>query len=110
FDRWLRDQATPAAEPAGPLAQRGRAAFLGNGCSGCHAVRGTEAVGGMGPDLTHVGSRLELAAGTLPNDGQSLQRWIRAPHHAKPEALMPPFDMLPAEDVHAMAAWLESLQ
>ena len=110
FDRWLQAQAAPAAEPPGALAQRGRAAFLGNGCGGCHAVRGTAAVGSVGPDLTHVGSRLELAAGTLPNDEQSLRRWINAPHHAKPEALMPAFDMLPARDVRAIAAWLESLQ
>ncbi|MDQ2702448.1 MAG: cytochrome c oxidase subunit II [Pseudomonadota bacterium] len=110
FDRWLQAQAAPAAEPASALARRGRDAFLGNGCGACHAVRGTTAVGNMGPDLTHVGSRLELAAGTLPNDGDALRRWITAPHHAKPEALMPAFDMLPAEDVQAIASWLESLQ
>ena len=110
FDRWLRAQAEPAAEPPGALAQRGRAGFLANGCGSCHTVRGTAAIGEVGPDLTHVGSRLELAAGTLPNDGESLRRWINAPHHGKPEALMPAFDMLPAQDVRAIAAWLESLQ
>ena len=110
FDDWLQAQAAPAAEAASAAARQGRDAFLGNGCGGCHAVRGTAAVGDMGPDLTHVGSRLELAAGTLPNDGEALRRWITAPHHAKPEALMPAFDMLPAEDVRAIATWLESLQ
>ena len=110
FDRWLQVQAAPAQEPVNALARQGRDAFLGNGCGACHAVRGTAAIGNMGPDLTHVGSRLELAAGTLPNDGESLRRWITAPHQAKPEALMPAFDMLAADDVRAIATWLESLQ
>jgi cytochrome c oxidase subunit 2 len=110
FDRWLRAQAAPAMDPASPLARRGRAAFLGNGCGGCHAVRGTSAVGAVGPDLTHVGGRLELAAGTLRNDPESLRRWIAAPHAAKPEALMPAFGMLPDAELRAIATWLEGLQ
>ena len=110
FKRWLQAQAAPAAEPVSPLARRGRAAFLGNGCGGCHAVRGTAAVGAAGPDLTHVGSRLELAAGTLGNDPEAFRRWISAPHTAKPEALMPAFGMLPETDLRAIAAWLEDLR
>lgn len=110
FEGWLRAQAAPAAEPATALARRGRQAFLGNGCGACHSVRGTAAVGEVGPDLTHVGARLELAAGTLPNDADSLRRWIAAPHAAKPEALMPAFGMLPDAELHAIAAWLEGLQ
>ena len=63
-----------------------------------------------GPDLTHVGSRLSLAAGTLPNDTDAFQRWIADTHAIKPEALMPPFGMLPDADVEAMATYLEGLQ
>lgn len=110
FDRWLRAQAAPAMEPAGLLATRGRDAFLGNGCGACHAVRGTAAVGAVGPDLTHVGSRLELAAGTLRNDPDAMRRWIQAPHAIKPEVVMPGFGMLPDADLRAIAAWLGSLQ
>lgn len=110
FARWLEAQAAPAAAaPDGPAAQ-GRAAFLRNGCGACHAVRGTAATGSVGPDLTHVGSRLELAAGALPNDAESLRRWIERPHAAKPEALMPRFDMLPPAEVRAIATWLEGLR
>lgn len=110
FARWLEAQAAPAAAaPDGPAAQ-GRAAFLRNGCGACHAVRGTAATGSVGPDLTHVGSRLELAAGALPNDAESLRRWIERPHAAKPEALMPRFDMLSPAEVRAIATWLEGLR
>ena len=109
FARWLQAQAAPAAVVDGPAAQ-GRAAFLRNGCGACHAVRGTAAAGRVGPDLTHVGSRLELAAGTFANDSESLQRWIERPHARKPGALMPRFDMLPPDEVQAIAAWLGELE
>lgn len=110
FEGWLQAQAAPAKAPAGPVAAQGRAAFLRNGCGACHAVRGTRAAGRVGPDLTHVGSRLELAAGALPNDAEALERWITRPHASKPEALMPRFDMLPPAEVRAIAAWLEDLR
>jgi cytochrome c553 len=45
------------------LAGEGRELFFLNGCAACHAIRGTEARGKIGPDLTHVGSRLTLGAG-----------------------------------------------
>ena len=110
FAQWLRGQTAPAAEPADAMARAGRAAFLGNGCGACHAVRGTAANGRVGPDLTHVGGRRELAAGALPNDADALAHWIERPHASKPDAKMPRFDMLPRSDVRAIAAWLGGLQ
>jgi len=110
FDAWLRQQARPAPTPASALARQGEQAFHSNGCSACHAVRGTAATGVAGPDLTHVGSRLSLAAGTLPNDAEAFRRWITDTHAIKPEALMPPFGMLPGADVQSMAVYLEGLQ
>ena len=110
FETWLQAQARPAFPPAAPMAAQGRAAFLRNGCGGCHTVRGTTANGRVGPDLTHVGSRLELAAGAARNNAQGLQHWIERPHASKPGALMPRFDMLPPGEVQAMAHWLEGLR
>jgi cytochrome c553 len=54
FDRWLAEQATASATPSGTTAARGARVFAENGCGGCHQVRGTDAVGRIGPDLTHV--------------------------------------------------------
>jgi cytochrome c oxidase subunit 2 len=110
FDRWLRAQATPAQVPRTLAQQRGHAAFLRNGCGACHAIRGTPAHGAVGPDLTHVGSRLELAAGTLPNDAGAFAKWIADAHALKPGALMPPFATLPPAELQAMALYLDSLQ
>lgn len=110
FEAWLAGQAQPAAEPAEPLTRRGQTLFLANGCGACHTVRGTPADGVLGPDLTHVGGRLTLAAGLLPNDPAAFVRWIGHSDELKPEANMPAFGMLPAAELRAMAAYLESLR
>src|SRR5690606_480619 len=61
FDRWLAGQRAPASDIGGDASvERGRTLFLTNGCASCHAIRGTEARSEIGPDLTHVGSRLTL--------------------------------------------------
>jgi cytochrome c oxidase subunit 2 len=110
FLRWLEDQARPAnAAYSGP-AEAGRQAFLANGCGACHAVRGTPAAGVIGPDLTHVGSRLSLAAGILANEPAAFRRWVAGTEHIKPGAHMPPFEMLADAEVEAIAAYLEALQ
>lgn len=110
FRAWQRRQLAPAHAATDGAGQAGRAAFLRNGCGACHTVRGTPAIGRVGPDLTHVGSRLELAAGALPNEAATLHDWIASPDAHKPGALMPPFDALGNDDIEAIAAWLESLQ
>jgi cytochrome c oxidase subunit 2 len=110
LDRWLAHQRRPARPPAEPLGVRGRELFLANGCGACHTVRGTPADGVVGPDLTHVGSRLSLAAGILPNEADDFRRWIARPEHVKPGVLMPAFGMLPPDDLRALAAWLEGLE
>jgi cytochrome c oxidase subunit 2 len=110
FEQWLAQQRQPAIESPEPLALHGRNLFLANGCSACHTIRGSEADGVIGPDLTHVGSRASLGAGILPNDADTFQRWIATPETIKPGVLMPHFGMLPPEELRAIAAYLESLQ
>ncbi len=77
--------------------------FMANGCGACHAVRGTEAQGSVGPDLTHVASRRTLGAGILPMSEAALADWIAHTRRIKPEARMPPYDMLPDTDISAIA-------
>jgi cytochrome c oxidase subunit 2 len=110
FDAWLASQSAPAAAPASPAAQRGRQLVLSNGCGACHTVRGTQAQGVIAPDLTHVASRMSLAAATLPADRAAFERWLAAPQRMKPGVHMPAFAMLAAEDQRAMAAYLEGLR
>jgi cytochrome c oxidase subunit 2 len=72
-------------------------------------VRGTNAHGDVGPDLTHVASRTSLAALTIPNTPENLARWIREPQHVKPGAKMPDLRLSDA-DWGALTAYLRSLR
>jgi len=110
FNRWLDDQRLPASEPAEIVSTRGRDLFFTNGCSACHTIRGTHADGVVGPDLTHVGSRLSIGAGILPNDSESFHRWIERTDRLKPGVQMPHFGMLPPDELRAIADYLESLK
>ena len=110
FEQWMRAQAREAQAPASELTARGQAAFVAHGCGACHAVRGTEARGVIGPDLTHLGSRLSIGAGIRRNHPGELQTWIQATGHVKPGVRMPPYDMLPGDEVRALAAYLTELR
>lgn len=110
FDRWLAGQAAVARAPDSSLLVRGRGAFLQHGCAGCHSLRGVAASTGLGPDLTHVGSRLYLGAGTLPNSRAALEHWIARVHEIKPGARMPSFGHLDPATLEALAAYLAHLQ
>lgn len=110
FERWLAEQAAPAAVPSAGLASEGAQRFVQNGCGACHAVRGTSARGQVGPDLTHVGSRLSLAAATLDNTAAEARRFIATPERIKPGVRMPAFHMLPAEHLDTVSNYLEGLK
>jgi cytochrome c oxidase subunit II len=110
FEQWLVAQSQPAQTSADADATRGRRTFLARGCHTCHTIRGTPAQGVIGPDLTHVATRLTLAAGTIPTSQQHVRRWISSTHTIKPDALMPPFKDLPASDLDALAAYLMTLR
>jgi cytochrome c oxidase subunit 2 len=106
FDRWLDDEASDAA----PAGGRGAELFLANGCGACHAVRGTEGRGRIGPDLTHIGSRRTIGAGMLHNTPENLARFIAETERIKPGSRMPSYGMLAAPDLAAIAAYLASLK
>jgi cytochrome c oxidase subunit 2 len=109
FDRWLERERQPAPEPLTGIGRHGRDLFLSGRCSGCHTILGTPARGHVGPDLTHVGSRRTIGAGTLPNTHDALMRWIADPQASKPGNRMPA-NTLPAADLDAIAAYLETLR
>ena len=108
FDAWRRAQAQPASAPADALARAGQEFFMKR-CAGCHAVRGSEADGAFGPDLTHLGSRRHIAAGTLSNTPEHVLDWVRRAQDIKPESLMPSFALAP-QDAAALGAYLAALQ
>ena len=109
FEAWLAREAQPAGEPETPLASRGRAVFMAEGCGACHAVRGTPARGQFGPDLTHIGTRRSLGAATLPMNAPALERWIRHTELIKPEVEMPAYTHLDERELAALGAYLQGL-
>jgi cytochrome c oxidase subunit 2 len=71
-------------------AARGKQIFSGAACIGCHSIAGNPiAMGVLGPNLTHVGSRSTIAAGRYPNAAAYLALWIKNARKMKPEVLMP---------------------
>jgi cytochrome c oxidase subunit 2 len=110
FDVWLAGQAQPAAASATNQAIKGRDIFIAQRCGACHTVRGVSEASSLGPDLTHIGSRSHLAAGTLPNSTAAMVAWIANPHVAKPGVRMPAANDLDPASLQALASWMEQLK
>jgi cytochrome c oxidase subunit 2 len=109
FRRWLAAEARPATSPQSQQARRGEQVFVDGPCSSCHTIRGTDAHGFVGPDLTHVESRNTLGALTVVNSPATLADWIRDSQHLKPGNQMPDFRLGPAR-LQAVATYLEGLK
>jgi cytochrome c oxidase subunit 2 len=99
------------AAPVSPEAASvpGARLFDNETCAGCHTVRGTEAAGKAGPDLTHFGRRDTLGAGVRPRTPDNLTRWITDPQSIKPGVAMPPTTLAP-DELAALVAYLEALR
>jgi cytochrome c oxidase subunit II len=110
FEAWLASQAVGAQPVSTPIAARGARVFAAHGCTACHTIRGSREVGRIGPDLTHVGSRRRIGAGTLPRDPDAFVKWITEPERIKPGVHMPAFRMLTRDDLVALSAYLDGLQ
>lgn len=109
YARWYDEQLLTPGAPADSDAAAGQRVFMARGCALCHAIAGTEARARTGPDLSRIGSRRTLAAGTIPNTPGSLAGWIVDPQRVKPGARMPPQTVPPAE-LRALVHYLSSLR
>lgn len=110
FEAWRQTQLAAVAQPATAQQALGRDAFLANRCDACHTVRGVAETSRLGPDLSRVGSRLHLGAGTLPNNPAAIGQWIAHVQQVKPGARMPAYNRLDAATLAALADWLASLR
>lgn len=111
FDAWLAAQARPATPARSAEIDRGREAFLAHRCGACHTVRGVSEESRLGPDLTHVGGRLHLGAGTVANDAAGLAAWVAHTQQLKPGARMPSsHERIDEAGIQSIAAWLAELK
>ena len=114
FNSWAKTAMNPPAVTTA-LEKKGQELFMSKTCFTCHTIEGTAAKGLVGPDLTNLGNRKMLAAGTLPNDGKGMHQWLRdsvdskPPYqNVKPGSLMvfgEGFE-LTDEDIKALSAYL----
>lgn len=109
FDVWVDAQREEAGASLVALENEGQAIFMDSPCVGCHTIRGTEAQGTVGPDLTHLASRRTLGAATIRNTAPNLVGWVANAQVFKPGALMPPVP-LSTEELEALVAYLETLE
>jgi cytochrome c oxidase subunit 2 len=109
FAGWLNAQRAPAAAPSTLTVQHGQQVFERGPCSLCHSISGSQAHGGVGPDLSHFASRRTVAAGAAPMSRAALVSWIEDPNQLKPGSHMPPVS-LTRGDLNAVVDYLETLK
>lgn len=109
FSAWLAHQRQPASPPSAVGAAKGADVFREKNCVNCHSIAGLMTRGRVAPDLTHVGSRTTLAAGTLANTPQNLAKWLKNPQSVKKGVLMPDIG-LNTDQIKYLTAYLEGLK
>lgn len=110
YEAWLAAQLMPAQEPATDQAMHGHDLFMKRACVACHTIRGTPAGGRIGPDLTHIGSRLGIAANSYTNNPANLEAWVTHAQSLKPEVVMPDLTEFSGKEARDLVAYLQQLQ
>lgn len=106
YQAWRAHQLAPATPPHTALAIAGKQVFETKPCGICHTIRGTAALGHIGPDLTHVGSRLGLASNMVPLNRAYLAAWSTRAHSLKPGVEMPDLAAMTGDELNALVAYL----
>lgn len=108
FETWLANQQSPANSPSNDKTYAGQQVFYEAGCHQCHTIRGTQAKGTAGPDLTHLASRQSIASVTRKNSRAHLGGWVADPNGIKPGAKMPMAQLSPTQ-LSNLLDYLQSL-
>ncbi len=115
FNAWLDEQQQSIKTPTDQSVLQGQQVFMSAGCVFCHTVVGLDdkaidrSAVDLGPDLTHIQSRMMIAGATLTNNRGNLEGWIANAQNVKPGVLMPNMS-LNSQDLQAVLAYLEYLK
>ncbi|MEO6904221.1 MAG: cytochrome c oxidase subunit II [Bacteroidia bacterium] len=109
FNQWVIINARNALPILDSKALAGETLFKKATCSSCHSIRGTDAKGIAGPDLTHFASRKMILGGILENNPKNVFDWLTDPQKIKPGAHMPRF-IFNRDSISALTAYLEQLK
>lgn len=112
FKKWVKNESSDAAVPETVEQVNGQRIFM-QGCNSCHAIKGTDAMGVVGPNLSHFGSRVSLGSSIYDNDTEHLSKWLKYPQKMKPGSLMNLEQVnmvLSDSDVENLVAYLQNLK
>ena len=109
YKDWISSRKVVPPVPEDTSARNGALLFNSKTCASCHNIAGTPAHARIGPDLTHVGSRLTLLSGMLPNTPENMKKWLADPQKVKKGAHMPDF-MLNEKEINDLETYLEGLK
>ena len=74
-------------------------------------MKGTTAAGKVGPELTHIASKPNIAGVLSPVNQENLTKWVRNAPSIKPGIVMPKFEgVLPDDQIDAIVQWLLTLK
>jgi cytochrome c oxidase subunit 2 len=111
YAAWAETARTDAERLRDPATAAGRQAFLSGPCAGCHTVKGTTAAGKVGPELTHIASKPNIAGILSPVNQENLTKWVRNAPAIKPGIVMPKFEgTLPDTQIDQIVQWLLTLK
>jgi len=110
YEAWRAAQLGDSIAPANPKQTLGQQQFMNKPCALCHTIRGTDAHGNVGPDLTHIGSRQGLASNMLENNEANLAAWVTHAQALKSAVPMPNVTQFTGTQLDEIVAYLQSLK
>jgi cytochrome c oxidase subunit 2 len=111
YGTWAKDAITQANRLNDPATKAGRDTFLASACVGCHTVAGTQANGKVGPELTHIAGKKDIAGVLSPVNEENLTKWVSDAPSVKPGIVMPKFKgVLTDQQIHDIVQWLLTLK
>jgi cytochrome c oxidase subunit II len=105
FEAWRAARQVAPSPDDDPHAM---AAFRSH-CADCHRIAGISG-GGRGPDLSDLGTRRFLGAGTLALNPGATRRWLREHQTLKAGNAMPAHVDVPPELLDRVGDWLETVR
>jgi len=111
YATWAKAAVADANRLNDPRTKVGRDTFLASACVGCHTVKGTPAAGKVGPELTHIASKPNIAGVLSPVNQENLTKWVSDAPSIKPGILMPRFKgVLTDQQINDIVQWLLTLK
>ncbi len=109
YAAWIKAQQKEPPLPLEGPGREGALLFQQKTCANCHAIAGTPANAHIGPDLSHVATRLTLLSGMMLNTPENMKKWLTDPQKVKMGAHMPDF-MLSQKEINELETYLEGLK